>query len=61
VILIKLSEPGWEKMFVSERDAKRELYQYICAACRDDDNINEKSSIDDMLGTACGCEFMVER
>jgi hypothetical protein len=61
MILIKLSEPGWEKMFVSERDVKRELYRHICNACRDDDNINEKSNIDDMLGTACGCEFMVER
>jgi rubrerythrin len=60
MLLIKLSDPGWEIEFPTENHLKRYLYKYICNTCIDDDSITEKSSIDEMLSTACGCEFMVE-
>ena len=68
MILIKLSHPGWEKHFDSEQEAKVELFKYICnLCCRGDEfedykqyPVDENSSIGEMLGTACGCEFMVE-
>lgn len=58
--LIKLSAPGWEKQFTSDSEAQPELYKYICFQCRCEEGITEISDIDDMLGTACGAEFMVE-
>jgi hypothetical protein len=60
MLLIKLSDPGWEKFFVSERDAKRELYKHICGLCVKQYGITDDSSVNDLLSTDCGCEFMVE-
>lgn len=68
--LIKISAPGWEKDFDSEEEARDELYNYVCHMCRQGDEmveygwdpnpIDEKSSLEDMLSTPCGCEFDVE-
>jgi hypothetical protein len=68
MLLIKLSEPGWEKSFTREDELRKELYGHICGLCRRGDEtedykqepVDENSSIDELLGTACGCEFMVE-
>ena len=72
--LIKLSAPGWEKEFDTEEEVKAELYSHICNLCRKGeiaetdegefvlwDPVDENSSVGDMLWTACGCEFDVER
>jgi hypothetical protein len=63
-ILIKLSSPGWEKEFKSEIEARQELYSHICITCcmggYEDfkhNPITINTSIDEMLGTPCGCEF----
>lgn len=67
--LIKLSEPGWIKTYTNEIDLRAELYKHICSYCREgelddrlvlSDAVNENSSIDDMLSTSCGCEYLVE-
>lgn len=66
--LIKLSAPGWEKDFVNEADCKAELYKHICNLCRagtefeeyPEAPVDENSTIDAMLSTACGCEYMIE-
>lgn len=58
--LIKISAPGWTKEFSSRVSLKEELYQHICSQCCTEDGITPTSSISDMLGTACGCEFDVE-
>jgi hypothetical protein len=73
--LIKLSSPGWEKQFTNESSLKSVLYSHLCIDCREgrkvyigqegfetefDDPVNENSTIDEMLSTSCGCEYMVE-
>lgn len=76
--LIKMSSPGWEKTFDTERELKAELFKHICKECCMGElayvdpssptgtsaylttPVDENSSIGDMLGTACGCEFDVE-
>lgn len=71
--LIKLSYPGWEKDFDTEQEIKLELFSHICRMCCDgyteecngeivyeQEPITIDSSIDDMLWTACGCEFCVD-
>lgn len=69
--LYKLSSPGWVKDFETENQMKSELYKHICKICREDSEwmheesrvrfpINEASAVDEMLATACGCEFDVE-
>ena len=64
--LHKLSSPGWTKIFNNEIDLRTELYAYICADCRNGNTeshdlpVYENSTIDEMLWTACGCEFSVE-
>lgn len=58
--LIKMSAPGWTKEYSSRVSLKEELYQHICSQCRAEEGITPTSSIGDMLGTACGCEYMVE-
>lgn len=66
--LIKLSAPGWEKNYTSEYDCRLELYSHICNICRagdpdiefPQDPVNENSTMDEMLSTPCGCEYMVE-
>ena len=64
--LHKMSFPGWTKVFDNEIDLRTELYAHICDRCRRGDTefeelpVYENSSIDEMLWTACGCEFNVE-
>ena len=58
--LIKMSAPGWSKDYSSRGPLKEELFKHICNQCRTEEGIKESSSIDEMLGTACGCEFDVE-
>lgn len=55
--LTKMSGPGWTRKYASELDAKLELYKSICGQCRAEEDIDEHSSIYDMLVTACGCEY----
>ena len=68
--LTKLSSPGWEKDFDSEEEARDALFPYICKMCRKGDEmvefgwdpnpLDEKSSIEDMLCSPCGCEFDID-
>ena len=58
--LLKLSAPGWEKIFKSEIEVRNELYKLICNLCKEEDDIRANSSLDDMLCTACGLEFDYE-
>ena len=74
--LIKLSSPGWEKEFATQKELVKELRQHICQSCMDgtdyfimadgdyrEDRIREPADPNDMdslLNTSCGCEFMVE-
>ena len=58
--LIKLSSPGWEKSFQTRSQARDLLYQHICNQCRTEEGITSNSKIEDMLDTACGCEYSFE-
>ncbi len=58
--LFKMSDPGWEKDYDNESEVKAALYNHICGQCCDNYVITEFSSIGDMLGTDCGCEYDVE-
>ena len=61
--LIKVSAPGWERFLETEDDVWNELRPYICHMCIEDYfcNYNEHpKTVDDLLITACGCEFVVE-
>lgn len=57
--LIKLSEPGWD-FEGTHQEVKEKLYQHICFQCQCEEGIKEDSPIDQMLASACGCEFMVK-
>ena len=69
--LIKCSHPGWEKTFETEEECRLELRDHICNMCMADSEfaedgvepvpLGEDAPIGDLLGTACGCEFMVEQ
>ena len=58
--LVKMSAPGWEKKFNTRSAARDELYKYICSQCCTEEGITANSKIEEMLGTACGCEFDLE-
>jgi hypothetical protein len=72
--LIYLPNEGWEEEFETKEELQQKLYQCICVYCRDGEKIynrlgeliyestpvNSKSSIGDLLATACGCEFWIE-
>lgn len=58
--LTKLSAPGWVKRFNSEKEARNELYKWICGQCKEEYAIRAYSTIDDLLWTDCGCEFDYE-
>lgn len=62
VVLIKMSHseasPSWEKEFPTEQDAAVELRKWVCKGCLAD--IAHSHNINDLLGTACGCEFWLE-
>ena len=72
MILIKRSDPGWEKEFQTEEELKTELYNWICKDCKEgcdeeyegfvhvEPPIGLTSSLAEMLSTSCGCEFCVE-
>ena len=72
MILIKNSDPGWEREFQTEAELKTELYSWICKDCKEgcdeeyggfvhvEPPIDLTSSLDEMLSTSCGCEFYVE-
>lgn len=65
--LCKISTPGWERDFKTEDELKSVLYSYICNICRRGVNedgyveppVHEQSTLDEMLASPCGCEFMV--
>ena len=59
-VLIKMSAPGWEKKFKTRSEARDELYKHICSQCTTEEGITKNSKIEDMLATACGCEFDFE-
>lgn len=72
--LIKISAPGWEKEFNTEDETRNELFKHVCGICQAGDKaynhegeliyesspVDENSSVEDLLCTACGCEFDVE-
>jgi hypothetical protein len=72
--LYKLSSPGWEKDFQTENELKQELFTWLCENCKngskyfDDDGnleyedlpVNADSSLNEMINTACGCEFVTD-
>lgn len=63
--LIKLSAPGWEFRSTSERLIFERLHSGICHVCRDDVSASMSSKdlrgdVEILLGTDCGCEYMVE-
>lgn len=69
--LTKCSYPGWIKEFDSYEATLAELLSHICANCLDGADYFEgpngkreyyadepdQSSIQSLLGTACGCEY----
>lgn len=59
-MLTKLSSPGWDKEFDDEESLRNELVKYICNMCMEEDELFFNSSVNDLLATACGCEFWVE-
>lgn len=73
MILYKLSYPGWKKEFPTEQELKAELYNWICGECKvgfkeefageifyEQEPVDMNSSLNEMLDTACGCEFYAE-
>lgn len=68
--LIKCSAPGWTLEFNNEQELKEELYNNICNICRvgtfendviyDIPRITLDNTIDEMLSSPCGCEFIIE-
>lgn len=69
LVLMKLSEPGWDKEFSSYPELNQELGKYLCRDCQkeviaDCEDYGEGGTAEDMmtyqLSTACGCEFWVE-
>lgn len=69
--LHKRSIPSWTKEFATEADACAELLTHICGKCLAGEMsmVNAptehfpaplRDSIDDLLGTPCGCEFEYE-
>ena len=65
-ILTKASEPGWEEKFETEEEVRLKLLPYICPMCRAIEGVPggsppDLNNLDDLLGTACGCEFWLEK
>lgn len=73
--LIKLSSPGWEKDFPDKQTLVEFLKGCICSSCyeghtyfNEDGSIfdvdfpidRNRATLEELLGTPCGCEFMVE-
>jgi hypothetical protein len=66
--LIKLSKPSWILSNLTEEEIKKKLYSHLCEECRQGDldygdsssPILPSSTLEEMLATACGCEFIVE-
>lgn len=71
-ILHKRSAPGWTKEFETPEAAAAELLTHVCGECLAGEmamvGTDEKhtfpapdqSSIPDLLGTPCGCEYEYE-
>lgn len=73
--LIKCSLPGWTKVFEDEGTLKQQLYQHLCGICQEGETMTDNegnivyeadpvgpdATIDEMLSTACGLEFEVEK
>lgn len=71
-IIHKRSSPGWAKEFDTEDAARTELLRHICGEClagemalvgSDEKHTfppPDQSSIPELLGTPCGCEFQYE-
>jgi hypothetical protein len=64
--LVKMSSPGWEKEFDDADKLRIELLSYICCSCMlgdpdfDFKPVSDDATVDELLATACGCEFDVE-
>lgn len=58
--LTKLSKPGWDKTFDTEQAARDELYTHICKSCILAEELTAESTIDDLLATDCGCEYIFD-
>ncbi len=48
--LIKQSAPGWEKKFVSESEAKEELYKWVCIGCLKDIRFEQETGESSLFG-----------
>lgn len=62
-ILTKMSDPGWSKQFAVEQDVYEKLCEHICVPCIDEfveEFGQPPTTIEDLLYTACGCEFCFE-
>lgn len=69
LLLIKISDPGWEKQFPNEIELLAELKKHICGRCYAGENYDDDNSpkidpdnctIEELLCTPCGCEFDVQ-
>lgn len=48
--LIKQSAPGWEKVFVTESEAKEELYKWVCKGCLKDIRFEQETGESSLFG-----------
>ena len=55
--LIKLSTPGWVKTYDTKEEAANVLRNHICQMCIVEEGITIKSSVAELLSTACGIEY----
>lgn len=61
-VLTKMSAPGWEKVFDSEKAASDELENWICKTCMYEAHRETKNlGMSDLLFTYCGAEFYYEK
>jgi len=59
--LTKLSKPGWDKTFDTEEEARNELYTHICKPCILAEELTLDSTIDELLATDCGREYIFDK
>lgn len=55
--LIKLSKPEWVKTYDTKEEAANVLRNHICQMCIVEEGITIKSSVAELLSTACGIEY----
>lgn len=62
--LFKISSPGWSMYGADLNNTIMALKPHICGMCQEDDMETPieftEESLHEMMGTACGCEFVLE-